>query len=44
MKATAFISLRAALSILGLASAELTEILGCFGNNVIEELHFHTTQ
>jgi len=44
MELAAFVALRPALRVLGLAGAELAEVLGGPGDFVGEELHLYTAQ
>ena len=44
MEFTSFEPLGSSLGVLGLAGAELTEVLGCFGGGVGEEFHLQATQ
>ena len=44
METAAFVALRSALGVLGLAGAELAEVLGRFGDGVGEELHFDAAE
>ena len=40
----AFVALRLALGILGLASTELSEVFSCAGGDVCEEFHFDSAE
>jgi len=40
----ALVALRSSLGVLGLARAELSEVLGCLGGYVCEELHFDAAE
>jgi len=40
----ALVALRSSLGVLGLACAELSEVLGCLGGYVCEELHFDAAE
>ena len=44
MKFAAFVPLRSSLRVLGLAGAELTEVLGCLGGEVGKKFHLDPTK
>ena len=44
MELAAFVTLRMALGVLGLAGAVLAEVLCGFGGGVCEELHFYSAE